>query len=154
MKADAPGCWCEPRPVRVCIACASRNGTVCVAGAACDNPSTEMHNSVAHRRRWHKHVIPLVRFFLITGPRVGASLEGICQPRVWTMTTEAPRCAPCPLCRAPAAAAAAARAVAGACEGVPRAPAHVSARILGRRTAPFPSFLIPNRVPHGVIPRS
>ena len=30
----------------------------------------------------------------------------------------------------------------------------VSTRILGRRTAPFPPFLIPYRVPHGVTPRS
>ena len=27
-------------------------------------------------------------------------------------------------------------------------------RILGRRTAPFSPFLIPNRAPHGVTPRS
>ena len=30
----------------------------------------------------------------------------------------------------------------------------VSTRILGRRTAPFPPFLIPYRVPHGFTPRS
>ena len=30
----------------------------------------------------------------------------------------------------------------------------VSTRILGRRTAPFPPFLIPCRVPHGFTPRS
>ena len=29
----------------------------------------------------------------------------------------------------------------------------VSTRILGRRTAPFPLFLIPYRVPHGFTPR-
>ena len=29
-----------------------------------------------------------------------------------------------------------------------------STRILGRRTAPFPPFLIPSRVPHGFAPRS
>ena len=32
--------------------------------------------------------------------------------------------------------------------------AQVSTRILGRRTAPFPTFLISNRAPHGVTPRS
>ena len=31
---------------------------------------------------------------------------------------------------------------------------NISTRILGRRTAPFPPFLIPNCVPHGVTPRS
>ena len=30
----------------------------------------------------------------------------------------------------------------------------VSTRVLGRCTAPFPPFLIPNRVPHGFTPRS
>ena len=30
----------------------------------------------------------------------------------------------------------------------------LSTRILGRRTAPFPPFLIYNRAPHGVTPRS
>ena len=30
----------------------------------------------------------------------------------------------------------------------------MSTRILGRRTAPFPPFLIPNRAPYGVTPRS
>ena len=30
----------------------------------------------------------------------------------------------------------------------------VSTRILGRRTAPFPTFLISYRVPHGFTPRS
>ena len=30
----------------------------------------------------------------------------------------------------------------------------VSTRILGRRTAPFPPFLIHHRVPHGFTPRS
>ena len=30
----------------------------------------------------------------------------------------------------------------------------VSTRILGRRTAPFLPFLIPNRAPHGFTPRS
>ena len=30
----------------------------------------------------------------------------------------------------------------------------VSTRILGRRTAPFPPFLVPYRVPHGFTPRS
>ena len=30
----------------------------------------------------------------------------------------------------------------------------VSTRILGRRAAPFPPFLVPNRAPHGVTPRS
>ena len=30
----------------------------------------------------------------------------------------------------------------------------VSTRILGRRTAPFPPFRIPYRVPHGFYPRS
>ena len=35
----------------------------------------------------------------------------------------------------------------------PHAPI-ISTRILGRRTVPFPPFLIPNRVPHGFTPRS
>ena len=30
----------------------------------------------------------------------------------------------------------------------------ISTRILGRRTAPYPPFLISNRVPHGFTPRS
>ena len=30
----------------------------------------------------------------------------------------------------------------------------ISTRILGRRTAPFPGFLVPQRVPHGFTPRS
>ena len=30
----------------------------------------------------------------------------------------------------------------------------ISAGILGRRTAPFPTFLVPHRVPHGFTPRS
>ena len=29
----------------------------------------------------------------------------------------------------------------------------ISTRILGRRTAPFPPFLIPSRIPHGFHPR-
>ena len=29
-----------------------------------------------------------------------------------------------------------------------------STRILGRRTAPFPPFLIPTRAPHGITPKS
>ena len=33
------------------------------------------------------------------------------------------------------------------------AKARFSTRILGRRTAPFPPFLFPNRVPHGFIPK-
>ena len=32
--------------------------------------------------------------------------------------------------------------------------AQVSTRILGRRTASYPPFLIPHRAPHGVTPRS
>ena len=30
----------------------------------------------------------------------------------------------------------------------------VSTRILGRRTAPVPPFLVPHRAPHGFTPRS
>ena len=37
---------------------------------------------------------------------------------------------------------------------LPAGTAQVSTRILGRRTAPFPHFLIHYRVPHGFIPRS
>ena len=41
------------------------------------------------------------------------------------------------------------------CSGVPCARWQIiSTRILGRRTAPFLPFLIPNRPPHGVTPRS